>query len=526
MCWVGVGVSGRIVFLSYARKDAALVEELRDHLRSLERQAGVRVWMDDEIEGGEAWEARIRARLTEAVAVVACVTPRFLASPWCQDEARFAREARKPILPVHVSKFSARTDVFSDLQYVPDLSRPVMAWGNETHHRDDPWSMVVDALGDLLDRVEREAAAREAAAREAEARKVREAQAAAERAAAARQAREAAARAAEAREAEARRVREAQEAAEREEAARQAREAAAREAAAREAAALAAAAREAAAQQARWTTLVPPLVNLPAGKFIMGSPPGVGYDAEHPAHEVKLTRPYAMGVTPVTQAQWQQVVAAAQAAPWAGEEPGLAGLSPNPSHFTTGAEAADRPVEQVSWLDTVTWCNALSRLTGRRPAYQRTGDQVTWAATADGFRLPTEAEWEHACRAGTTTSWWHGDDEAGLAKVAWYDANANDTTHPVGKKLPNPWGLHDVHGNVWEWCWDWGDASYYAQSPKADPAGPPRGELRVMRGGCGWNTAGRCRSACRLWRHPGVRDWNRGFRVVLSPPPELLGSRP
>jgi formylglycine-generating enzyme required for sulfatase activity len=485
-------VSGRIVFLSYARKDAALVEELRDHLQPLEDGGEIRVWMDTQVEGGEAWEARIRARLAEAVVVVAFVTPRFLASKWCKEESQFAREAGKAILPVHVSDFSRRADVFKDLQYVPDLSRPVMAWGNDKHHRDKPWSMVVDALGDVLERVEREV----------EAEKAREAAA-----------RDAAAREAEAREA----------------AARKAREDAAREAAAREAVRKAreAAAREAAARRAQWTALVPPLVHLSAGTFVMGSPEGMGEPREHPAHEVRLTRPFAMGVTPITQAQWKAVVTAAQAAPWAKEEPGLSELNPAPSHFQAGPEAPNRPVEQVSWLDAVSWCNALSRLVGCRPAYRRADAEVTLDPEGTGFRLPTEAEWEYACRAGTRTRWSHGDNEAGLAAVAWYDKNAQNTTHPVGSKRANPWGLHDLHGNVWEWCWDWFDVSFYASSPPVDPKGPPPGKHRVLRGGGGGNTANWCRSAYRNRRHPDVRNGNWGFRVVvLSPPPELLGGRP
>ncbi len=272
---------------------------------------------------------------------------------------------------------------------------------------------------------------------------------------------------------------------------------------------------------AQWQPLVPPLVPIPAGTFWMGSAEGEGYGHEHPRHQVRLTRPYAMGVTPVTQAQWGAVVERALAAPWASEEAGLADLTPHPSSHTEGPDAPQRPVEQVSWLDVVTWCNALSRLVGRQPAYRRTGDDITWNHEADGFRLPTEAEWEHACRAGAETRWWCGDDEAGLAEVAWYDANANGTTHPVATKPANPWGLHDAHGNVWEWCWDWFDSNAYASHAPEDPTGPPHGGSRVLRGGSGWLTANGCRSAYRNLWHPSYRNWDQGFRVVLSPPPSM-----
>ena len=254
------------------------------------------------------------------------------------------------------------------------------------------------------------------------------------------------------------------------------------------------------------------------GTFWMGSPEGVGDPDERPRRLVTLTRPYALGETPVTQAQWRAVVEAAQAAPWAREEAGLSALNATPAHGQRGYEAARRRVERVAWHDAAVWCNALSRLAGRAPVYRRAGD--TWARDPGGagFRLPTEAEWEHACRAGTDTRWSFGDDDTLLAEHAWFGEGRTGATHPVKAKRANPWGLHDVYGNVWEWCED-GWSNPYDAAETVDPVAPPRGDLRVIRGGGFRDAAGVCRSAYRRGGRPGGRALNRGFRVVLSPPP-------
>ncbi len=211
---------------------------------------------------------------------------------------------------------------------------------------------------------------------------------------------------------------------------------------------------------------------IPAGKFIMGE--------GDQAHEVTLTKPFKMGVHEVTQAQYEQV------------------MGVNPSKF----KGADNPVETVSWKDAVEFCRKLSEL----PAEKEAGNV---------YRLPTEAEWEYACRAGTTTKYSFGDDESEFGDYAWHDDNADDKTHPVGGKKPNAWGLYDLHGNVFEWCQDrYGD---YPSGTVTDPTGAALGSNRVNRGGCWGYTAVNCRSAYRYGYFPSYRHFNFGFRVSLTP---------
>jgi len=211
---------------------------------------------------------------------------------------------------------------------------------------------------------------------------------------------------------------------------------------------------------------------IPAGKFTMGE--------NDEAHEVTLTEPFMMGVHEVTQAQYEQV------------------MKNNPSKF----KGADHPVEMVTWHDAVEFCRKLSEL----PAEKAAGNV---------YRLPTEAEWEYACRAGTTTMYSFGDDESDLCDYGWSRENSDGKTHPVGSKLPNAWGLYDMHGNVWEWCQDWlGD---YPRGSVTDPSGATSGSSRVYRGGSWDYTAEICRSAYRNGNVPSYRYFNFGFRVSLSP---------
>jgi formylglycine-generating enzyme len=187
---------------------------------------------------------------------------------------------------------------------------------------------------------------------------------------------------------------------------------------------------------------------------------------------------YRLAVCPVTQARYTRVT----------------GLRPSTA-------SGDRlPVEGVSWWDAVRFCNALSRLEGLTPAYlvHPDGEDVAWDTSAGGYRLPTEAEWEHACRAGTD-----GPRYGRLDEIAWYRDNSGERIHDVGGKRPNPWGLHDMLGNVWEWCWDVYDPEVY-------------GGYRVLRGGGWFDEHWSCRASVRRRSHPALRIDDVGFRVARS----------
>jgi formylglycine-generating enzyme required for sulfatase activity len=201
---------------------------------------------------------------------------------------------------------------------------------------------------------------------------------------------------------------------------------------------------------------------------------------EKPVHEVRITKPFYIGVYEVTNAQWSRV---------------MGGV---PSNWKDD----DRPVENVTWTDVVEFCRKLS-------------EQPEERAAGRVYRLPTEAEWEYACRAGTTTKWASGDDEKTLGDMAWFDTNSGSQTRPVGQKRPNAWGLYDMHGNVWEWCSDWYGA--YAAEAIADPTGPAGGSDRVLRGGSWYSTATYCWSAFRYGDVPLSRYDGLGFRLALSP---------
>ncbi|MFK4065516.1 formylglycine-generating enzyme family protein [Streptomyces sp. NPDC029674] len=166
-----------------------------------------------------------------------------------------------------------------------------------------------------------------------------------------------------------------------------------------------------------------------------------------------------------------------------------------------GATHGDRlPVEGVSWWDAVRFCNALSLRDGHTPAYHLDDgtEKILWDESADGYRLPTEAEWEHACRAGST-----GPHYAPLDEIAWYRANSDERLHEVGGKRPNAWGLYDMLGNVWDWCWDVYDAEVY-------------GSYRVLRGGGWFDEHWSCRSSARRRSHPSYRVDDVGFRLARS----------
>jgi sulfatase modifying factor 1 len=233
------------------------------------------------------------------------------------------------------------------------------------------------------------------------------------------------------------------------------------------------------------------LVDIPAGVFSMGSDE---YASEKPVHEVRISAFRCMKF-PVTRRLYQDVM---------GKDPGR-----------PAGEADDRPVNQVSWYDAIEFCNRLSEREGLTPAYRRDGDNVSWDTATDGYRLLTEAEWEYACRAGTRTRYSFGDDESKLGEYAWYSENSGGRPQPVGTRQPNPWGLHDMHGNVYEWCWDW--YGPYPSEPQGDPLGPPAGEYRVLRGGSFDYRAVNLRSAVRVRSWPEGGNGYIGFRCARGP---------
>jgi formylglycine-generating enzyme required for sulfatase activity len=221
------------------------------------------------------------------------------------------------------------------------------------------------------------------------------------------------------------------------------------------------------------------LVLISAGTFTMGERVEEETLLKNaPRHQVTISKNFYLGETEVTQDHFEKV------------------MESNPSRF----KGSKLPVDNVSWLDAVSFCQRLSELTAEKAAGRL-------------YRLPTEAEWEYACRAESATKYCFGDNEAELNKYAWTTVNSNDSTHPVGKLKPNRWGLYDMHGNVWEWCQDW-----YANYPieaVTDPQGPLTGTERVRRGGCWNNGPAYSRSAIRLWYDPSYSSKEYGFRVVL-----------
>jgi formylglycine-generating enzyme required for sulfatase activity len=255
------------------------------------------------------------------------------------------------------------------------------------------------------------------------------------------------------------------------------------------------------------------MVSIPAGTFTMGSPTTeANRISNETQHSVTLSG-FKMGKYQVTQEQYQAI------------------MGTNPSNFNgstgnepaTGETQGKRPVECVTWYDAVEFCNKLSAqeslqsvytISGRTPAsgYPITSATVTADFTKNGYRLPTEAQWEYACRAGTTTAWNTGNTFSD--NTGWYYSNSGSKTHEVGKKPANAWGLHDMHGNVVEWCWDWYGSSYYSSSPTNDPMGASSGTSRVERGGYYNIFAAELRSAYRDYDRPNFRYDFIGFRLV------------
>ena len=226
------------------------------------------------------------------------------------------------------------------------------------------------------------------------------------------------------------------------------------------------------------------LVPIPAGEFQMGSPESDSEAYEETGHLVKITKPFYLGVCEVTQQQYEKVMGVR---PWEGKQ--------------NVKEGADYSAVYVSHDDAVEFCRRLSKQEGVE------------------YHLPTEAEWEYACRGGTTTVFSFGDDASRLVQYGWYHNNAwgigEKYAHRVGQKLPNRWGLYDMHGNVWEWCQDW-YGSYGRQQVVSNPMGPAQGNRRVVRGGSFLSHLSNLRSANRLHNLPVNRNVDTGFRAART----------
>ncbi len=293
------------------------------------------------------------------------------------------------------------------------------------------------------------------------------------------------------------------------------------------------------------------LVLIPPGEFLMGSTPELNAlgvkiaeeidklkpaDAmfqwlkeEMPQHRVALTKPLLMGMTEITIGQFKKFVEATSYVTEA-EQYGFGDsvgktidekVTPEQKKRTwqTPGYAVndDSPVTQVTWNDAVQFCNWLSEQENLKPCYRKDADNWILLVAAGGYRLPTEAEWEYACRAGTTTQFWFGDDVAELEQHEWYGKNAGGRARAVGLKSPNPFGLYDMAGNVREWCWDNYDGKWYdGSSPPNNPTGPSAGSSRVIRGGNWSYSASYCRSACRVHSTPSNRYYGGGFRPVRA----------
>ncbi|UCE49731.1 MAG: formylglycine-generating enzyme family protein [Phycisphaerales bacterium] len=237
------------------------------------------------------------------------------------------------------------------------------------------------------------------------------------------------------------------------------------------------------------------MVAIPGGWFEMGSTKGD--DDESPVHKVWVS-PFWMDRYEVVQEQFKKF------------------QMPDPSHF----KDPRKPLDQINWTDATMYCNERSLAEGLEPCY----DEATWDCNfaANGYRLPTEAEWEYACRAGTSSPYSFGSTARELRAHAWFADNSSKSTHVVGSKQPNPWGLYDMHGNVSEWCNDFYAEDYYGQSPEKDPKGPTTGKERVLRGGAWNSSADSCRSTYRA-SDPSINDTCLasdaiGFRCVRNAP--------
>ena len=237
------------------------------------------------------------------------------------------------------------------------------------------------------------------------------------------------------------------------------------------------------------------MVSVPKGSFQMGSHNFLLNT--QPRHDVEIDS-FFMSKTEITQALFQRI------------------MNENPSN---NRGDINLPVENVSWHDAVIFCNRLSDRTGLERCYEEETGSCDFSQ--NGFRLPTEAEWEYACRAGSETLYNTGETLTDLDDAGWFGnievGNCHNIPHPVGMRKPNAWGLYDMHGSQWEWCNDWYDQAYYLASPQDNPTGPVHGVFKVMRGGSWISNPEFCRSDTREMYKPELNYYDIGIRLVCRP---------
>lgn len=226
------------------------------------------------------------------------------------------------------------------------------------------------------------------------------------------------------------------------------------------------------------------MIQISGGKFMMGDKDEI----DAPLHETVVSS-FFMDKHLVTQEQFQKV------------------MGMNPSRW----KGDKNPVEQLRWSDAVKFCNRRSELEGLQRCYDLKTLECNFESS--GYRLPTEAEWEYACRAGTTTAYFFGESSAKLGNYAWFDKNSGGRPRPIGQKQPNPWGLYDMAGNVWEWCNDFYKVDYYSEAPRENPKGPNEGQNKVLRGGAWRFSSDNCRSGYRYNESPGYADVCFGYDI-------------
>jgi len=271
------------------------------------------------------------------------------------------------------------------------------------------------------------------------------------------------------------------------------------------------------------TCIMPEMAYVEGGMFVMGCDPKQElfcHDEEKPAHQVTLTKDFYIGKYEVTQKQWREIMGT--------------DLRRQRDMFdgslSIRGEGDDFPMYYVNWYDAVEFCNKLSELTGYKPAYSidktvKKADKngveynewiVKLIPEANGYRLPTEAEWEYAARGGNKSNGYQYSGSNNIRDIAWYDGNSEDGAHPVGTKKANELGIYDMTGNVDEWVSDRYGFLYYANSPLHDPNGPVEGGSRVIRGGSWYIHASNARVSIRYGYGPGIRSFNIGFRLARN----------